>query len=160
MAPAQRGYFVDAMLLVLLAAGRADRRIIERHRRLDDYSADDFNVLVQLIRDSGGVVWVTPNSLTEASNLLGQHGSPERELLFETLARLISESQELWVESSQASRNSHFIDLGLTDAALLEIVSPDRPLLTVDSRLYAAALTSNPQSAKNFNHHRASELAT
>ena len=160
MALARRGYFVDAMLLVLLAAGRADRRIIERHRRLEDYSADDFNVLIQLISDSGGVVWITPNSLTEASNLLGQHGSLERELIFETLAWLISQSRELSVESIQASRNRRFIDLGLADAALLEVVSPDRPLLTADSRLYAAALASNPQSAENFNHHRASELAT
>lgn len=148
------------MLLVLLVAGRTDRRIIERHRRLEGYSVDDFSVLARLIRNSGGTVWVTPSTLTEASNLLGQHGGAERERLFRTLASLISESREVLVHSSQAATNIHFNDLGLTDAALLEVISPERPLLTADGRLYAAALTSDAQSTTNFNHHRASELGT
>lgn len=156
----RQGYFVDSMLLVLLVAGRTDRRIIARHRRLESYSVHDFDLLANMISDWGGVVWVTPNTLTEASNLLGQHRSPERELLFETLARLISESQELLIESSRASIHPRFVQLGLADAALLEVVSPDRPLLTADSRLYAAALVSDTESATNFNHHRASEFVT
>jgi predicted nucleic acid-binding protein len=148
------------MLLVLLIAGRTDRGIINRHRRLESYSVHDFDLLVDMISEWGGAVWVTPNTLTEASNLLGQHRSPERELLFETLAKLISESQELLIESIRASRHPRFIQLGLADAALLEVISSDRPLLTADSRLYAAALVSNADSATNFNHHRAGELVT
>lgn len=155
-----QGCFVDSMLLVLLVVGRTNRRIIQHHRRLEAYSVDDFDVLVELISDSGGVVWVTPNTLTEASNLLGQHGSPERELLFETLANLISDSQEVLVHSDQASTNLHFVELGLTDSAILEVISSDRPLLTGDGRLYAVALANNSLSARNFNHHRASELVT
>ena len=158
MTPAQQGYFVDSMLLVLFVVGRTEPRIIERHRRLNSYSAHDFDLLADMIDDRGGVIWVTPNTLTEASNLLGQHNSPVRELLFERLAELISESRELLVESNQASHHPRFIDLGLADAAILEVVSADRPLLTVDGRLYAAALASDADSATNFNHHRASEL--
>ena len=160
MTLARQGCFVDSMLLVLLVAGRTDPGIIKRHRRLDAYSVQDFDQLINMIDEWGGVVWVTPNTLTEASNLLGLHSSPERELLFETLARLISESRELLVESNRASANPRFIQLGLTDTALLEVISPERPLLTVDGRLYAAALANDAQSATNFNHHRASELVT
>jgi len=160
MTPARQGYFVDSELLVLLVAGRTDHGIVERHRRLEAYSVHDFELLISMIDDWGGVVWVTPNTLTEASNLLGQHGSPERELLFETLAGLITESRELLVESAQASTNPRFLQLGLADAALLEIVSAERPLLTGDGRLYAAALVSNAESATNFNHHRAGELVS
>lgn len=160
MTLARQGYFVDSMLLVLLVVGRTDRSIIERHRRLEPYSVHDLDLLVNMIDDRGGVVWVTPNTLTEASNLLGQHGSPERELLFESLARLISESKELCVESTRASVNPRFIELGLADSALLEVASPDRPLLTADSRLYAAALVRNAKSTTNFNHHRVSEIGT
>ncbi len=156
----QRGYFVDSELLVLLVAGRTDRRIVERHRRLVTYSSQDFDQLSNTIGDRGGVVWITPNTLTEASNLLGQHGSPERELLYETLALLIAEGREVLVDSSQASINPLFVQLGLADVALLEVISPDRPLLTVDGRLYAAAIAANPQSATNFNHLRTSELVT
>lgn len=160
MAVARQGHFVDSMLLVLLVAGRTDRQIIERHRRLDGYSVDDFSALTQLIGDSGGPVWETPNALTEASNLLGQHGGRERDLLFRTMATLITEGREVLVHSSQAAANSNFIELGLTDSVILEVISPERPLLTVDGRLYAAALANDPQSATNFNHHRASELVS
>lgn len=156
----QRGYFVDSELLVLLVAGRTNRRIVERHRRLAAYSIHDFDLLITVIDRLGNIVWVTPNTLTEASNLLGQHGNPERELLFRTLASLISECREVLVDSSQASINARFSQLGLADAALLEVISADRPLLTVDGRLYAAALAANPQSATNFNHLRTTELVS
>ena len=156
----QRGYFVDSELLVLLVAGRTNRRIIERHRRLTAYSAQDFDQLGVIIADRGGIVWVTPNTITEASNLLGQHGDPERELLFRTLATLISECREVLVDSSRASINARFSQLGLADAALLEVISADRPLVTVDGRLYAAALAANPQSATDFNHLRTTELVS
>ena len=158
MTLAQQGYFVDSMLLVLLVAGRTNRRIIERHKRLEEYSVDDFDLLANMIGDRGGVVWVTPNTLTEASNLLGQHTDPERRRMFETLAVLISESREVLIGSAQASAHHRFPEMGLADAALLEIVSPDRPLLTVDGRLYAAALAGNAESATNFNHHRMNDL--
>lgn len=146
------------MLLVLLVAGRTDPDIIGRHRRLDTYSVREFDLLGDMIDDRGGTVWVTPNTLTEASNLLAQHRSPERELLLDTLDILISESQEIYVESSQASSNPAYTELGLADAALLEVVSHERPLLTADGRLYAAALSVRGQSATNFNHHRAGEI--
>ena len=153
-----QGWFVDAMLLVLLVVGKTNRMMIQRHRRLDAYSAEDFDTLVELIDDSGGVVWVTPNTLTEASNLLAQHGSPEREQLTAALANLISDSREVLVHSGQASSNVHFLELGLTDSAILEVISTERPLLTGDGRLYAAALATDSSYATNFNHHRASEL--
>lgn len=156
----QRGYFVDSELLVLLVAGRTNRRIIRRHRRLTAYSAQDFDQFGVIIADRGGIVWVTPNTLTEASNLLGQHGNPERELPFRTLASLISECREVLVDSRRASINARFSQLGLADAALLEVISADRPLVTVDGRLYAAALAANPQSATDFNHLRTTELVS
>lgn len=47
-----------------------------------------------------------------------------------------------------------FLALGLTDAVLLEAVSSERPLLTVDLELYLAALRSDEHSAINFHHYR------
>ena len=51
-------------------------------------------------------------------------------------------------------RRDAFPRLGLADAALLEAVSADAPLLTVDFDLYVAALASGEESAINFNHWR------
>ena len=156
---ARDGYFVDAMLLVLLVAGRTNPNIIGKHRNLTDYSVHDFETLLNLVR-TGGVVWVTPNTLTEASNLLGQHGSPEREQLFDTLSSLISESQEVLIQSAQATESSRFRELGLSDCALLSVVSANRPLLTADGALYIAALTMHEEASVNFNHHRLQEAFT
>ena len=146
------------MLLVLLVVGRTERRLIERHRRLEAYSVRDFDLLISMIDDQGGVVWFTPNTLTEASNLLGQHGNPERVWMFEVLSGLIAESREVIIDSAEASVHPLFAEIGLADAALLEVVSPDRPLLTADGRLYAPALANNEQAAMNFNYRRESEL--
>ena len=62
------------------------------------------------------------------------------------------------VDSTQASSHAYFVDFGLADAALLEAVSDERPLLTADGRLYAAALSVHRESAMNFDHYRANDL--
>ena len=49
-------------------------------------------------------------------------------------------------------RNRGFRRLGLSDAVILEIVSADTPVLTVDLDLYFAATNKNPGAAVNFWH--------
>ena len=99
-------------------------------------------------------MFVTPNTLTEASNLLAQHGEPERSRIFGVLQTLIETTEEKAVESRAATRNSHFKRLGLTDAALLEVVSASNPLVTVDLDLYLAASEKEAGAAYNFTHYR------
>ena len=59
--------------MVLLVAGRTDRSLVTKHRRLREFTTEDYDRLVDLIIRFG-TVFVTPNTLTEASNLLAQHG--------------------------------------------------------------------------------------
>ena len=54
-----QGYFLDANLLVLLVVGSESRDIIPRHRRLEDYSAEDYDILLDLLRDADRL-FVTP----------------------------------------------------------------------------------------------------
>lgn len=147
------GYFIDTNLLVLLVVGSVGRELIEKHRRLREYSAEDYEILIKLL---GRVerVYVTPNTLTETSNLLAQHRDPERSRFFDRLRHIIHESNEVVVASAHASSNSAFNRLGLTDAALLEAVSPETPLVTVDLKLYLAAIASGREAALNFSHYR------
>ena len=146
------GYFVDANLLVLLVVGSLDRDLIGKHRRLREYSAEDYEILIDLLRPVR--VLVTPNTLTETSNLLAQHAEPERSRFFRRLQFIIRESKEVVVASVDASVNSAFGRLGLTDAALLEAVSPDTPLITVDLDLYLTACARGEEVALNFTHLR------
>lgn len=142
-------YFIDANLLVLFAVGGVDRAIIAKHRRLQAYSAADYDLLISLVAPARRLL-VTPNTLTEASNLLAQHGEPERSDLLEGLRFLIEESEEVVVASTVAASSSEFLRLGLADAALLDAATVDTPVLTVDLGLYLAAAEKAPDSAVNF----------
>ena len=57
------------------------------------------------------------------------------------------------------ARTGFFIDanllvrLGLTDAAILEAVTAETPLVTVDLDLYLAAWKKGPGLAVNFTHY-------
>ena len=148
-----QGYFLDTNLLVLLVVGSESKELISKHRRLEHYSVEDFDILAEFL-ENANQLYVTPNTLTETSNLVGQHGEPERSLLMRRLQFLIHESQEIIVSSTEASSNYNFEKLGLTDAALLEAVTKDIPLLTVDFDLYLAAIASGEERAINFNTFR------
>lgn len=143
------GYFVDANLLVLFTVGRVNEDIISKHKRLQAYSSEDFELLISLVAPTQRLL-VTPNTLTEASNLLAQHGEPERSDLLEGLRFLIEESEEIVVASAVAASRSEFSRLGLADAALLEAATVETPVLTVDLGLYLAAAEKEPDSAVNF----------
>ena len=147
------GLFLDANLFVLLVVGSVGRDLIEKHRRLRAYTAEDYEILIDLL-DRVQRVYVTPNTLTETSNLLAQHREPERSRFFDRLRFIIHESEEVVVASAVASSNSAFNRLGLTDAALLEVVTPEIPLVTVDLDLYLAANASGQEAALNFTHLR------
>ena len=147
------GYFLDANLLVLLVVGSESRDLISKHRRLKHYSAEDYDILYELLRDADEL-FVTPNTLTEASNLVSQHREPERSLLMRRLQYLIYGSKEVLVTSADASSNEKFEQLGLTDAALLEAITTDTPLLTVDFDLYLAAIETGEEKAINFTPYR------
>ena len=67
-----RGYFLDSNLLILLVVGSESRDLIPRHRRLQHYPSEDYDILLDILQDADQL-FVTPNTLTEASNLLRQH---------------------------------------------------------------------------------------
>jgi len=145
--------YLDTNLLVLLVVGETDKKIIAKHRRCKAFDVNDYERLVGLISQIDQVL-ITPNTLTETSNLLAQHGEPERSRLFEVLRLLIEEHEEIVVTSKAASRNNEFNRLGLADAVLLEVVSSSNPLITVDLPLYLAATSKDSGSAYNFRHYQ------
>ncbi len=145
--------FIDANLLVLLVVGSVDRGLIAKHRRLKSFMAEDYDLLLDMIRPVTRV-YVTPNTLTETSNLIAHHGEPERTVLMDQLRMVIHESEEVVVASADASSNDMFHRLGLTDAALLELITAETPLITADLDLYLAALEKGEYTAVNFTHRR------
>ena len=145
--------FIDSNLLLLYVVGESNRDIIAKHRRLRQYTARDYDTLLNFL-DGVDRVLVTPHTLAETSNLLAQHKEPELSRLFDQLRRLIHESKEVVVSGAAASNNRAFTRLGITDAALLEAITEKTPLLTVDFDLFYEAQQREPNSAVNFNYLR------
>ena len=86
------GFLIDANLLILLVVGSVDRDLIPKHRRLRRFAVEDYERLLNLIGHFDRV-FVTPNTLTETSNLLAQHADPERSRFFDRLRT--HESEEI-----------------------------------------------------------------
>ena len=140
--------FIDSNLLVLLVVGSVDRGQVGKHRRAQSFTPEDYDRLLRMINALKRVL-VTPNTLTEASNLLKSRN--DRRFL-DRLRLVIEESEEIVVVSAAAARNTAFPRLGLTDAALLEAVSEERPLITADLDLFHTASSKGRNAAFNFTH--------
>ena len=68
---------VDANLTVLLVVGSASKDYIATHRRLQDYTVDDFEMLGVLIAQFSEIV-LLPHILAEVSSLARQIKNPAR----------------------------------------------------------------------------------
>jgi hypothetical protein len=96
---------LDANLLVLLVAGHTDKSLIERHKNLSAYDADGFDLLVETLAEYSQIV-LTPNTLTEASNLLRQTGDPDRSRVTLMLGYLIRGHEERYIVSKDAAEEN------------------------------------------------------
>ena len=136
--------FVDTNLLLLLIVGRTDRSYLRTHKRTADYDLRDLDFVEQLVGQYDRIA-TTPHVLAEASNLLRQIENPARDRIQRKLSDFVSSAEELFVAGSDACRHDRYIELGLTDAAILTVCAAfstgDRiDLLTADAPIYNRAL--------------------
>ena len=110
---------LDSNLLLLLLVGLASRSYIIKHKRLSSYVDDDCVLLVNMLNQFTGII-VTPNTLTETSNLVGHVADPARSNIYRVFHKLVEAPgyEERFVESKDAIARTEFIRLGLTDATL------------------------------------------
>lgn len=143
---------LDTNLLVLFVVGTASRGYIEKHKRLTEFTVEDYDALLKIIAAASAVL-VTPNTLTETSNLAAYIGEPAKSHIFEVLRTVVASSEESYVPSRKASEREEFVRLGLTDASLIETSTDETTVLTTDLGLYLAVLNKGVP-AINFNHVR------
>lgn len=143
---------LDSELLLLLVVGSASRRYIRVHKKLKSYTESDYDLLLRLV-GSVPAAFVTPNTLTETSNLAGYVAEPARSQIYTKLRDVIGSIEERYRASRDASAAQEFLRLGLTDSALLELGGDETVLVTADLGLYLAA-ASRGQKVINFNHER------
>jgi hypothetical protein len=129
----------------------ANKGWIRSHKVLSAYDDRDFHALRTLIA-SFGTLCVTPNTLTECSNLSRQIGGHARRNISLVLADIIRNASERHVGSIDVCEGEDFARLGLADAVLLALMNQKMTLLTADLDLYAAACAIAPDRTVNFNH--------
>ncbi len=147
---------LDTNLLLLFIVGSTSREYISKHKRLKAYTETDFDLLIKIMSYVQNV-FVTPNTLTETSNLAGQIPEPARTKIFKVFCDYIPSADEHYCESRQAITRKEFIRLGLTDSVILHEMTDTFILLTDDLDLYLAAIKEGYQ-AQNFNHIRETYL--
>ncbi len=145
---------LDSNLLLLFVVGNTSRDLIAKHKRLREFDTEDYDLLRDQLSAATQII-VTPNTLTETSNLIDHIAEPARGQIYGTLRALVANpaTRETYVPSVSASRRAELPRLGLTDCALLELVAQGLPLITVNLRLFLAAIGSGGK-ALNFNHLR------
>lgn len=146
---------LDTHLLLLFVVGALNRGYIAKHKRLHPaYRVDDFTILTKVLADSTKVV-VTPNTLTEVSNLAAQINEPARTQIRFALRAFVSEAavEERYVASELACRHHAFSRLGLTNSVMLNLRQRGSRLITADLQLYLAVLKDG-FDAVNFTYLR------
>ncbi len=145
---------LDSNLLLLFIVGSTSRDYIAKHKRLKAYAESDFDLLLERLGVVSSIL-LTPNTLTETSNLIDHIGEPARSHIYRTLNALLSlpESVEEYVPSKHAASLPELPRLGLTDCVLLRLCEEGVPLITADLSLFLAAV-SRGAAALNFNHIR------
>ena len=147
-----RRLILDTNLLLLLLVGSTSKEYISKHRRLGAYSEKEYELLIKILPHESNI-FVTPNILTETSNLIGYIAEPARTKIFNFFSEYIESANERYCESRQAITRKEFIRLGLTDSVLLHEMTDSFILLTADLDLYLAAINEGYE-AVNFNHLR------
>ena len=147
----QARLLIDANSLVLLLVGWVSPSLISKHKRLQAFTAIDFDLLKQFCANYQTLV-VTPNTLTEASNLALQITEPARNEIKLAIAKFVKTALEIYSPSLTASMRPEYNFLGIADCAQLG-TDIDLPLLTEDNGLYRAALGIQ-KPAFNFTHIR------
>ncbi|WP_223967920.1 hypothetical protein [Bradyrhizobium sp. RD5-C2] len=124
---------VDTNLLLLLIVGLTNADYISKHKRLVDYSRQDFLLLTETLDRSGKII-LTPNTITETSNWIDHIRDPARSEIRQVFNVFIANQSEVYVPSANAISRKEHVELGVADNVLLEIakrallISSDRDL--------------------------------
>lgn len=149
---AGKGVLLDANLLLLLVVGMCDRQHARKFKRLSIFAEEDFELLVRVV-SAFRHLYVTPNIITEVSNLAGALSGELKRQCFQALGESVRAAEELVVRSRDAADNDMFIGFGVTDA-VIDICAGEPPLiLTIDFPL-AQTLAARGRPVVNFNHLR------
>jgi len=146
---------IDCNVFLLLVVGNIGLDNIEKFKRTNIFQKEDYPLLIKLIE--GSKLILTPNVLTEASNLLESYNKQIDNLAFLSLKKLIELNEESYLSSIQLSNSYCYLKFGLTDSSLFELSEKGVVTLTTDFPLFGL-LQSRGLPAINFNQVRSERI--
>jgi predicted nucleic acid-binding protein len=149
---ARRGILLDTNILLVYVLGGYDETRIESFKRTNTFSIKDYRFLAEFILHFRQLV-VTPQILTEVSNLLAQLREPQKTPCFRSFGDRIQSLTEQVHPSSQIALTTTFNSLGMADASIPLAARNGFLVLTDDLQLYRH-LADLGVDAINFNHIR------
>jgi hypothetical protein len=142
---------LDCNILLLLFIGYLGVDHIGKFKRTMSFIDEDYSALMDLIQHSK--VFLTPNILTEASNLIESYNSASNNQALLTLKGIIDDLDELHYSSVNLANFEIFLKFGLADASIFNLSKLGIVPITVDFELYGY-IYSMGYPVINFNHVR------
>lgn len=154
----KEGLLLDTNLLLLYVVGSYEPRQIQRFKRTQTFSEEDFLLLLTFGSHFKSFV-TTPHILTEVTDLLESFNRAHHNRIFPLLRRFIAQVSEKYQSSEAIVREqpSRFDKFGLADAMTVDVASQNYLVLTDDLDLYGYLQNQN-LPAYNFNHLRTGYL--
>lgn len=131
----RKGILIDTQPLLLFFVGTYDINLLHRFKHTLRYLKEDYELLILILNKFGKIV-ITPNILTEVSNLLAQMpwGITQEHGL--RISALVKNFQEKFTPSANLISHKHFYKFGLTDLATLDNAKGKYLVLTDDLSLF------------------------
>ena len=152
-----KGIILDSNLLLLLLIGHFNIDEVERNKRLQNkaFEKEDFYRLISLIEAVSNNIVITPNILTEVSNLSEKYNEETNFAFFKFLEMIIKPIEERNSKSKDIILNNQtaFYKFGLADSSITNLSKENYLIVTVDFPLYHF-LSSQNLPAINYNHLR------
>ncbi|MFD1253853.1 hypothetical protein DEVEQU_01683 [Devosia equisanguinis] len=149
---ARKPVILDTNLLLLLVVGETDKAMVDRHRRLQIYTLEDFVWVRQQVNASAGLI-LCPNIITETSNLIRYSSNRDAIAIAELFKIVVGQFDETYVPSTSAVQRQEHGRLGVTDSVLLILANSMAQLITDDLDLALAADRAGADVI-NYNHIR------
>jgi len=124
---------LDSNILLLLAIGAYDPRLVGVFKRVSDYTLQDYEMLRDFAADFRELV-ATPHILTEVSNLANSLPANIKPAWFSDFSERITRIEERNLPAAELAALPEFLIFGLTDAALPQLAESTF-LLTAENRL-------------------------
>lgn len=154
---ATKGLLIDTNLLVLWVIGTLGANRISDHNLTSNYTAEDYQLLISFIERFRSIV-VTPNILTEASNLLEKDSYKGQQALtiLQNIAQAVNEVFNTSIQLMTDYQKS-YLKFGLSDSSIYCLAKQNYLILTDDLKL-CYYLQGQGLLAINFNNLRTDYL--